>query len=136
MSGADSETRDAPRPVRIACALLAAEALALVGLGGFEVYSTVFGHPSGVLRALLGATFAFGAALALLAGARGLMRLNPAARTPMVVIQLLLIPVSYTLAFQAERVGYGGPILVAAISVIYLLFTPPAREALDRDLTI
>lgn len=136
MSSADGETRDAPRPVRVACAILAAEALVLIGLGGFEVYSTVFGHPSGVLRALLGAAFALGTAIALLAGARGLWQLNPAARTPMVVIQLLLIPVSYSLAFQAERVGYGGPILVAAISIIYLLFTPPAREALDRDLTI
>lgn len=139
MSSADSETSgtaSAPRPVRIACAILAAEALALLAIGGFEVYSTIFGHPSGVLRALLGAAFAFGSAIALLAGARGLLQLNPGARTPMLVIQLLLIPVSYSLAFQAERVGYGGPILVAAISVIYLLFTPPAREALDRDLTV
>ena len=43
------------------------------------------------------------------------------------VIQLLAIPVSYSLAFQAHRIGYGGPILVAALAVLYLLFTPPAR---------
>ena len=53
--------------------------------------------------------------------------------TPIVVIQLLAIPVSYSLAFQAGRVGYGGPILIAALSVIYLLFTPPVRAALDRE---
>jgi hypothetical protein len=41
--------------------------------------------------------------------------------------------VSYSLAFQAGRVGYGGPILIAALSVIYLLFTPPVRAALDRE---
>ena len=49
------------------------------------------------------------------------------------MLQLLALPVSYSLAFQAGRVGYGGPILVAALAVLYLLFTPPARAALDRD---
>jgi hypothetical protein len=51
----------------------------------------------------------------------------------MVVLQLLALPVGYSLAFQAGRVGYGGPILVAALVVLYLLFTPPARAALDRE---
>jgi hypothetical protein len=41
--------------------------------------------------------------------------------------------VSYSLAFQAGRVAYGGPVLVAAVTVLYLVFTPPAREALDRE---
>jgi hypothetical protein len=45
---------------------------------------------------------------------------------------LLAVPVSYSLAFQAHRVAYGGPILLAALAVLYLLFTPPARTALDR----
>jgi hypothetical protein len=49
-----------------------------------------------------------------------------------VVIQLLAIPVSYSLGFQAHRLGYGGPIFVVALAVLYLLFTPPARALLDR----
>jgi len=94
----------------------------------------VLGHPDSVARALLDAGFAiFGAALLALA-ARGLWHLRPAARTPVIVLQLLAIPVSYSLAFQADRVGYGGPILLAALAVIYLLFTPAAREALDREI--
>jgi hypothetical protein len=48
-------------------------------------------------------------------------------------VQLLALPVSYSLAFQAGRVEYGAPIMVAALAVIFLLFTPPARQALDRD---
>lgn len=123
-----------PKPLRTACLILLAEAAGLVGIAGFLVYGTIFGHPSGVGRALLGALMALLGAAALLAGARGLWRLNPSARTPIVVIQLLAIPVSYSLAFQAGRVGYGGPILLAAVAVIYLLFTPPARAALDREM--
>jgi hypothetical protein len=41
--------------------------------------------------------------------------------------------VSYSLAFQANRVEYGGPIIVAALAVLYLLFTPPVRAVLDRE---
>ncbi|MDT4938982.1 MAG: hypothetical protein QOG80_2653, partial [Pseudonocardiales bacterium] len=44
------------------------------------------------------------------------------------------LPVSYSLAFQAGLVAYGGPMLVAALAVLYLLFTPPARAALDREI--
>jgi hypothetical protein len=66
--------------------------------------------------------------------ARSLLRLRPAARTPVVVIEVLALPVSYSLAFQADRVEYGGPILVGALAVLYLLFTPPVRAVLDRDI--
>jgi hypothetical protein len=59
--------------------------------------------------------------------------LRPAARSPIVVLQLLALPVAYSLAFQADRIAYGAPIMLAALAVIFLLFTPPAREVLDRD---
>lgn len=122
-----------PAQVRVAATVLGLESLALVGAAGVLVTKTVDGHPDSVARALLGAAMALGAAAALVLGARGLMRLSPAARTPMVVLQLLALPVGYSLAFQAGQVGYGGPILVAALVVLYLLFTPPARAALDRE---
>ena len=41
--------------------------------------------------------------------------------------QLLALPVGYSLAFQAGRSATAAPILVAALAVLYLLFTPPAR---------
>ena len=41
--------------------------------------------------------------------------------------------VSYTLAFQAHRAEYGAPILISALAVLYLAFTPSARAGLDRD---
>jgi hypothetical protein len=124
---------DVPGPLRAACFVLGIECLALVGLAGFLVFDTITGSPQSVSRALLGALFAILGAAALAAGIRGLLKLSPAARTPMVVIQLLALPVSYSIAFQSGRYAYGGPILVAAVVVLYLLFTPPAREALDRE---
>ena len=118
--------------MRSAVAIIGLEALALVVAAAILIVKTITGHPGSVGRALLDAAFALlGAGLLVLAG-RGLWRLRPSARTPVIVLQLLALPVSYSLAFQAGRVGYGGPILVAALAVLYLLFTPPARAALDR----
>ena len=123
----------APVPLRVAAVLLVIEALGLTGLGLFEIIGAGVNHPDSVARALLGGALALLGAAALVFGARGLLHLRPAARTPMVVLQLLAIPVSYSLAFQAGRFAYGGPILIAALAVLYLVFTPPARAALDRE---
>jgi hypothetical protein len=134
---ADGPTADGPTavpgPLRAACAVLGLEVLALVAAAIVLVVKTVTGDPNSLARALLGAAFALIGALALALAARGLLHLRPAARTPVVVIQLLALPVSYSLAFQAGRYDYGGPILVAALAVLYLLFTPPARAVLDRE---
>jgi hypothetical protein len=122
-----------PRPLAIACLIIGLEVLGLLAAAGWLVAKTVTGTPNSLGRALLGAALALcGAAVLALCG-RGLLRLRPAARTPIVVLELLAIPVSYSLAFQADEVGYGGPILIAAIAVLYLLFTPPARAVLDRE---
>lgn len=113
--------------------MLGLEALALVGLAGFLLFDTATGAADDVGGALLGVALVLGCAAALVLGARGLLRCRPAARTPIVVLQVLAIPVSYSLGFQAGRVGVGGPMLLAALAVLYLLFTPPVREALDRE---
>ena len=36
---------------------------------------------------------------------------------------------------RPDVAAYGAPIMLAALAVLFLLFTPPAREALDRDLS-
>ncbi len=121
-----------PGPLRAAVVIVLLEALALVGAATVLVVKTVTGHPDSLGRALLGAGFALVGALVLVLGARGLRLCSPAARTPVVVLQLLAVPVGYSLAFQAGLVVFGGPILLAALTVIYLVFTPPARAALNR----
>lgn len=125
----------APGQLRAACVILLAEAAALVAVMVIVLVKTVAGNPDSIGRALSDAGLAAAGALLLLLGVRGLARLRPAARTPVIVMQLLALPVAYSLAFQAHRAAYGGPILVAALAVIYLLFTPPARAVLDRDIS-
>jgi hypothetical protein len=117
----------------VACVILGLEAIGLLVLAGVLVADTVTGSPGNVARALLGAAFAIVGAGVLWLCVRGLLHLRPAARTPVVVLQLLVLPVSYTIAFQADLVGYGGPMMLAALAVLYLLFTPPVRAVLDRE---
>jgi hypothetical protein len=124
----------APPQVRAAVVVIGVEAFALLVLVGVLLTKSATGSPNSLARALLLAALALVGAGALAAAGRSLLRLRPAARTPIVVLQLLALPVSYSLAFQAHRIGYGGPILLAALAVLYLLFTPAAREALDREI--
>jgi hypothetical protein len=51
-----------------------------------------------------------------------------------VLIQLLALPVGYSLGIQAGRALVGVPIIVVAVAVLGSLFTPSARAALDRVL--
>lgn len=122
-----------PAPLRAACVLIGLEALGLLVAAAVLVAKTFSGTPDSIGRALFGGALAVLGAVVLVLGVRGLLRLRPSARTPLVVLQVLAVPVAYSLAFQAGRVGYGGPIIVAAVAVLYLLFTPPARAALDRE---
>jgi len=122
-----------PSQLRACGAVIGLESLALLAAAAVLVLKTITGHPGEVGRALFAAALAALGALCLAWCARGLLRLRPAARTPVVVLQLLAVPVAYSLAFQAGLVEYGGPMLLAALLVLYLLFTPPARAALDRE---
>jgi hypothetical protein len=130
----DTEHRVVPTQLRVAAGVACVQAAGLFAAAVVLVVKTVGGHPDSVGRALFGAAMALLGTLVLLACVRGVLALRWAARTPMVVIELLALPVSYSLAFQAGRVGYGAPILISALAVLYLLFTPPARAALDHEL--
>ena len=130
---AETPPASVPRPLRIACALIALQALGLLVATVVLLVDSLVGHPTDRASALLGAAFAFVAALAFGLGARGLLRLRPAARTPVVVLEVLTVPVAYRVAVDSGRYAYGGPILLVALAVLYLLFTPPARAVLDRE---
>lgn len=122
----------APGQLRAAAVIIGLEAAGLLVAAGVLLTKIVFGNPDDVVSALLETGLALFGAVLLAVAARGLLRLRPSARPPVIVLQLLAVPVGYSLAFQAGLVGYGGPILIAALSVLYLLFTPPVRDALDR----
>jgi hypothetical protein len=123
-----------PTQLKLAVGVTMLEALALLALSVLLAVKALTGHPHSVAGALLGAALALLCAVVLALCGRGLLALRPAARTPVVVLEVLALPVSYDLSFQAGRVGYGAPILVVALVVLYLLFTPPVRAVIDREM--
>lgn len=100
--------------------------LALLGVG--YAVDAVVGHPDNRVAALLTA------ALSLLAGAlfgalaRAVNRRRGWARSPLVVLELLALPVGVGLA-QGGVWLLAAAVLGSAAVVLYLLATPPARAA-------
>jgi hypothetical protein len=130
-----AQSGDEPIPVQVraAAGVVVVQAAALLAAAAVLLVKTITGHPDSVARAVLGAAMAVLGMLVLLACARGLLGLRWTARTPIVVLELLALPVGYSLGFQAGLMAYGAPILLSALAVLYLLFTPPARAALDHE---
>jgi hypothetical protein len=128
----DVVTREVPAQLRAATVVVGLEALALFVAAIVLLVKTVTQSAENVTAALLESAMALLGALVLFFGAKGLLALRQSARTPVVVLQLLALPVGYSLGFQAGRMIYGGPILVAAVATLYLLFTPPVRAALEH----
>ena len=121
-----------PTPLRVAITVVMLQAAALTVIAAIVLVKTVIGHPDNVARAVLDALLALFGAAVLAACARGLVHLRPAARSQVVVIELLTAVVSFSLGFQAGLIQYGGPLMLSAVVVLYLLFTPPVRAVLDR----
>lgn len=121
-----------PQTLRVATAVVGVEAVALLAASIVLIIKTLIGHPDTVGRALAIVGFAIGAAAVLALCGRGLMRLRPSSRSPIVLMQLLALPVTVSLGFQAGRILIAAPIMIAALSVLILLLSPSARTALDR----
>jgi hypothetical protein len=124
-----------PRPVLAAAVLVTVEGAALLVLAVVNVVLTALDDAGSVPLALVGALLLaiFGGALLLLA--RALRALKPPARSPVVAVQIVALPVGWTLASTNGRPEIGVPVLVLAITVLVLLFaTAEARDALARDL--
>jgi hypothetical protein len=125
----------APRPVLAAAGLVVVEGVALLVLAVLNVVLTALSDAGSVALALGGAVLlaVFGGALLLLA--RGLRNLRPATRSPVVAVQIVALPVGWTLAGANGRPEVGVPVLVLAVAVLVLLFgTAGARDSLARDL--
>lgn len=123
-----------PDTVRYAAWVVFAQAAALVVIT-VVLLVLAFVHSSQRLWAALPiAGFALlGAVICYLCG-RGLLALRPTARSPIVLLELLALPVGFSLGVQAGRPLAGIPVLVSALAVLALLFTPTARTALNRTL--
>ncbi len=119
-----------PASVRAAGWLLAIEAAGLVALGIVVVVKVATGTPRSPVLAVVAAGLAAATGALLLLLGRALGRLRGWAYTPTVVLQLLALPVGYSLAAQAGLWAYGGPVLLLAIGELVALLTPASRRVL------
>ncbi|WP_369139876.1 hypothetical protein [Modestobacter versicolor] len=119
----------APPAVRRAALVVAVEAAALTGLALVLLFLTLTSSPDSVGRALAEVVYVGLAAALLTAAAIGLWRVSGWVRGPVIVLQVLLAVLGWSLVTQADRPLLGVPLLVAAALEIYLLATPEARLA-------
>ncbi len=120
------DTARAPTPVLLAAALVGIEGLMVLSLVPILVIGGILtGRPDSLSRAWAEVAIAALSGFGILVLARALARLLLWSRGPVVVIQILLLPVGYSLAVGSNQPAYGVPILVASAVVLYLLFIPP-----------
>jgi hypothetical protein len=126
-------TRGAARPAALVVlvALVAGQGIGLVGLAAFFLVEVIVATPTSAARAVMAALLTLLAGLGLLAVARGLRRARRWARAPALVTQLLAVPVAVGL-LQGGRWYVGVPLLLWALVVLALLFTPAVAEVLEE----
>jgi hypothetical protein len=134
----EADQADAPTPtsrpgtVTAAATLTGVVAALLFGYGIYLVVAGMTGQP--VLRGraeLAGVLFAvFGLGVGWVA--RGLLRIEPWARTPALLTHLLLIGSSYRL-LQDGVYGEAVPVGLFGLAGIVLLFVPASHKVLSRD---
>jgi hypothetical protein len=121
--------------VRAAAALVTVEGAALLVFAVVSVVLTALDDAGSVSLALGGALLLalFGAALFFLA--RKLRELKPPARSPVIAVQVVALPIGWTLTRDNGRPEFGLPIMAVAVAIVVLLFaTAEARDSLARDL--
>lgn len=118
-----------PRSLRQAAVLTAVEGVAVIFGGAFWLVRSLVDTPTNLGASLAGAVFAILAGALLLRLALGIARVEGWSRSPLVALQIVFLPVGFTLAFQADQPVYGVPVLVLCLSILYLVFTPEGRLA-------
>jgi ABC-type uncharacterized transport system permease subunit len=120
-----------PRALRLAAAVLAAEAVGMCVAAGFSAVATADGQSyqraSGIALTLI----AVGTAVVFALFARGLAKASPWTRTPVVMTQLA-IGVWAIYLLRDHRLEWGVPMLLVAVCCLAALFTPASLRALNR----
>jgi hypothetical protein len=117
-----------PRSVMIAAAIVAAEGVAIVALALAYVVLIITGTPHNRGLALFGAALGLLLGGGLLVASRGLRACRRAAYSPILLIQIIAVPVGIGFV-QGHRPWIAVPVLVPSIVVlVILLFTPGGRS--------
>jgi hypothetical protein len=124
-----SNNPSSPITLRIVTALVAGQGLGLLVVPVFYAVELVVADTADVVGAVLTAALAGLGGAALVGVARGLARARSWAKSPALVTQLILVPVTGYL-LQGGRVAIGVVLLAWAGAVIGLLFAPSVGRAL------
>jgi hypothetical protein len=116
-----------PGQVRVASTMVAVQGLAMLGFAGYlaaRARAAAMG-----LQAVLGEAGLFLLiGLALLAVARGLWRGKAGPRTPAIVVQILLLPLAYSLLLPSGQPVPGAVVATLVLSILGLLMSRPAKS--------
>lgn len=118
------------RTRRIAAVLVALQALGLLAVGGFTAVELVVATASNRAAGATAAVLALAYGVGLLVVARGVDRAQRWARAPVLVTELILIPVSIGL-LQSGRWYVGAPVLLAAAAALVLVFVATGTPEAD-----
>ncbi|WP_239089895.1 hypothetical protein [Sphaerimonospora thailandensis] len=124
-----SRSADRPVTVTVAAAVLAAQGLLVLTLGGYVAVETLIGKPTDTITSLAVAGFGLLAGAGLLWVAYGLWRVLRWSRGPAVVTQIFALPVAVTL-IQSGQYGYGVPLVAAAAVALVAVLAPTSTRAL------
>ncbi|GAB2901570.1 hypothetical protein GCM10022245_41120 [Streptomyces mayteni] len=122
---------DRPRTVSVAALLCGLQGVVVAGLGVVLLALAVLDEPADMAQAVTGALTVSALAVLPLAAGHGLWRLRRWSRGPAVVMQLLALPVAFTLLgsgrlWPLAAAGLG----VSAVAVLGCLVNPTATAAL------
>lgn len=118
-----------PATIAVAAAVLAAEGLFALVLGGYVAVETLIGKPTDTVTSLAVAGFGLLTGAGLLWVAVGLWQMLRWSRGPAVVTQIFALPVAISL-IQAEQYGYGVPLVAAVAVALVTVLAPPSTRAL------
>jgi hypothetical protein len=130
---AQEKTREKTRPHRLtAAAVLAAlEGVVLLSWGLSMIALGLVGNPNSATQAEAGGLTVLLLAVMPLAAAYGLWRLRRWSRGPALIIQLVALPVAWTMAQNGGGLVVAGLALgAAAVAELVLLVHPAATDAL------
>lgn len=122
-------SRPTPRAVLTLTAIVGLQALVVFAFAVFFVVEIFLGSSPSVARAVFAAALVLLAAAALALTARGLWHGRRAARAPIVLAELLQLPVAWGLV-QSGRGAIGWPVGAVALAALVLVFTKPVMAHL------
>jgi hypothetical protein len=128
---ADAERR--PGSVTLAATIVAAEGIALVALAFSYAGLILAAHPHNRALALFGAVLALLFGAGLFVASRGLRNRRRAAYSPILLAQLIALPVGIGLV-QGGRPAIAAAVLTPSIVVlVILILTPGGRSVVSGD---